>query len=100
MGKQSPNFSCEMQDNIIIDNANLNISGGELQKILLARSLYHNHKLIVLDEAFSALDKNSLYELEDIVLNLESVMILNVGHYTAESNKFRYDHIIELKNDG
>jgi ABC-type multidrug transport system fused ATPase/permease subunit len=51
-------------DTIITENGK-NISGGQRQRIMLARALYKDADLIILDEPFSELDKAS----ENIMLN-------------------------------
>lgn len=39
-----------------IDDNGIELSGGELQKLLIARGLYKDSKIIILDEPTSALD--------------------------------------------
>lgn len=45
------------------DKSGVNISGGEAQKLTLARALYRNKPVIVLDEPTSALDPYAEFEL-------------------------------------
>ena len=40
-----------------------NLSGGEKQRICLARCLYNNHKLLIMDEPFSSIDKHNSDEI-------------------------------------
>lgn len=46
-----------------LDEKGVQISGGEAQKIAIARSLYHDAPFIVLDEPTAALDPVAEYEI-------------------------------------
>ena len=64
------------------------ISGGEQQRVALARSLAQNPKFLMLDEPFSALDKNlkeSLYEEISEVFSRKNSTILLVTHDNNEA---------------
>lgn len=57
------------------------ISGGQRQRIGIARALYTNPKLIVLDEATSSLDSNTEAKISELLTNLRgSVTILVIAH--------------------
>ena len=53
----------------------INISGGEKQRIALARAIYMNKDILILDEATNALDE----EMEKKVMNFCIVGGLNPG---------------------
>ena len=64
------------------------ISGGEQQRVALARSLAPNPKLLMLDEPFSALDKDLkgvLYEEISQVFSERGSTILLVTHDSQEA---------------
>lgn len=71
------------------------ISGGQKQKITIARTLLQDKKIIVLDEAFSNLDKRTRDKLEKYFFNLKKLIIF-ITHDAHILNKI--DHIIFLEN--
>ena len=57
------------------------LSGGQRQRIGIARALYHNPKIIVLDEATNALDHFTEMEVMKAVQNLKNkVTIILITH--------------------
>lgn len=75
------------------------LSGGERQRIAIARSLYRNPKILILDEATSSLDNAT----ENLVNNLlrtlvnEGMTIIIITHKIASAYKIA-DKVIVLKN--
>lgn len=62
-----------------VTEASKNFSGGEIQKILIARSLANNPKLLLYDEATSALD-NENQKLINSMLNKRNITQVIVAH--------------------
>ena len=64
------------------------LSGGQAQRVALARSLVIHPKLLLLDEPLSALDANLREEMQDLILRLQTqtgVPMLIVTHDQAEA---------------
>ncbi len=65
------------------------ISGGEKQRVALARSMAPNPNFIMLDEAFSALDSDLKVSIYDEVLEIfhrKNITVILVTHDTEEAN--------------
>ncbi|XHR98143.1 ATP-binding cassette domain-containing protein [Mucilaginibacter sp. UC70_90] len=69
---------------VITENGK-NISGGQRQRIMLARALYHNHDLLILDEPFSEMDADAENELLIKLQQLarQGKMIILITHNKA-----------------
>ncbi len=77
------------------------LSGGEAQRVALARSLIARPKMILLDEPFSSLDaaiKEELAEEVKILLKNLDISAIYVTHDSNIANKIA-DRIIHLRTD-
>lgn len=83
------------------ENIQLNFdkfSGGEKQRIALARALYNCENLLVLDESTSAIDlKTSRKIINGIISNFEHLTILMVSHQDSLKDLFSKKLIIKNK---
>lgn len=75
-----------------------NISGGERQRISIARALIKNTKILLLDEATASLDAKTSYEIEKSILNIEGLTSIVVTHKLNEDLLQRYDRIFVLED--
>ncbi|WOL10653.1 hypothetical protein Cni_G19412 [Canna indica] len=69
-------------DQTIIGDRGINLSGGQKQRVQLARALYHDADIYLLDDPFSALDAHTGSELfkEYILMALASKTVIYVTH--------------------
>ena len=78
-----------------IGESGRNMSGGQLQRIGIARALYTNPKILVLDEATSALDGKTEMEVSDSIMELQGeITLILIAHRL--STVVRADKIIYL----
>ena len=74
------------------------LSGGEKQRISIARSLLKKSQVLLVDEATAALDAETAYQVSSAILNLEGVTSIVITHSLEEALLKKYDGIITLKN--
>ena len=75
------------------------LSGGECQRLALARAFISNPAYLLMDEPFSNLDPGLRKDMWDIVMQLrgESTGILHVSHDLEESRRFS-DRMLFMEN--
>ncbi|MGM9642921.1 MAG: ABC transporter ATP-binding protein [Eubacteriales bacterium] len=74
------------------------LSGGEKQRISIARSLLKKSQVLLVDEATAALDAETAYQVSSAILGLKGVTGIVVTHSLDEGLLKQYDGIITLKN--
>lgn len=76
-----------------------NLSGGQIQRLGLARALYTQPKLIVLDEATSALDAEAEASISDSIRNIGAdTTVIVIAHRLSTVQRADQVHVIEDGN--
>ena len=83
------------RENETINELSSNISGGQAQRIGLARALYRDSKIIFLDEPTSNLDDKNESDFLEIVNNLKKDRVIIMISHKNHKN-INFDDIIEL----
>ena len=66
--------------NVIIGSSGIQLSGGQEKKVSLARALYENKDILILDEPTSAFDKTTANDLMETINSLDDTTIIMVTH--------------------
>ena len=85
------------QDSLCGENG-CNLSGGEKQRISIARSLLKKSSVLLADEATAALDAQTAHQVSSDLLDLDGVTRIVVTHTLEQALLRRYDGILVLKN--
>ena len=73
--------SLEKKENTVVGNRGIKVSGGQKQRIGIARALYHNPKILILDEATSSLDTINERKIKEEIYNTaENMTLIIVTH--------------------
>ena len=73
------------------------LSGGEKQRISIARSLLKKSSVLLADEATAALDARTAWQVSNDILDLDGITRIVVTHSLEEGLLKRYDGILVLK---
>lgn len=73
------------------------LSGGEKQRISIARSLLKKSSVLLADEVTAALDAQTAYRVSSDILDLQGITRIVVTHTLEESLLRRYDKIFVLR---
>ena len=74
------------------------LSGGEKQRISIARSLLKHASVLLADEATAALDAQTAHQVTDDILSLSGVTRIVVTHTLEQAALRQYDGILVLKD--
>ena len=80
-----------------VGQSGIHLSGGEIQKIALARALLKRPKILLLDEPISSIDRNSAKMIKNMLIELKSKMSIVIIDHSSNSVDFA-DKIIAINN--
>ena len=74
------------------------LSGGEKQRISIARSLLKKSQVLLVDEATAALDAQTAFQVSNAILDLNGLTRIVITHALDEKLLKGYDCVLTLKN--
>lgn len=85
----------DLKDETIIGNKGVKLSGGQKQRVAIARMLYNESEIFILDDVSSALDVNTEIELWEKIANRDkTILAVSNKHVCLE----KADKILVLKD--
>lgn len=87
--EKGENYQCS-------ENGN-NLSGGEKQRISIARCLLRNAPVLLVDEATSSLNKENASLIMNSILALDGLTRIVITHNLEASQLKQFDHILVMK---
>ena len=88
----------ERGENYLCGENGNGLSGGEKQRISIARSLLKKSQVLLADEATAALDAETAHQVACAILDLDGITSIVVTHSLEEALLRRYDGIVTLKD--
>lgn len=90
------NFKNGVNEELNLDN--LNISGGQRQKIVLARAKVHDSDIILIDEGTSAIDQKATVDILHRLLKSKATIVFIAHNFNEELHKM-FDREIHLAKE-
>lgn len=81
-----------------VNESGNNFSGGQQQRISIARAFLKNTSVMLLDEATASLDNKMAMQIENVILNKKELTAIVITHKLIESILKRYDCIVALNH--
>jgi len=77
-------LNMEQQHLTVLGEKGVNISGGQKQRLALARGLIRDTKLLILDDSFSAIDANTEKQIIEVINSkLNNLSVIIISHRLA-----------------
>lgn len=86
---------CHMEEFADRDEVS-NLSGGQMQRTAIARAAAARRKVMILDEAFRAVDAENAVSIEQLLLQIKELTMIEIAHRISIESYQLFDKIILL----
>lgn len=83
---------------LVISEDGKNLSGGEQQRIAIARALLRKTNILMLDEATSSLDRKLADQIDQLVVSQKDLTVFNITHSLNKNILEKYDEILVMNH--
>ena len=81
----------------MVDENGHNLSGGEQQRVSIARAFIRGTDVMLVDEATASLDPQTAHQIHQTLLRKEGLTLIAVTHQTDEALMRDYDEVLVLE---
>lgn len=74
----------------------LNLSGGEVKRVTLARALLNKKDILILDEPFANLDNETINKLMEEIFKLKDTTVIIISHIVSDEKIDKFDYSYNL----
>lgn len=85
---------------LVISENGHNFSGGQLKRLEIARALYFNRQILLIDEGTASLDPTTAQEIHQSILRNSDLTVIEIDHHIPDTMLKQYDKVYELTDSG
>lgn len=80
----------------VMGKSGKNISGGQKARIALARAIYYEKEIFLIDEVAGSLDKINAFRVEESLLENDNITVIYISHHLDDDTLKKFDKVYYL----